>query len=89
MESFVGKLEFKEKSAIWDSSKDSTEGSGQGELLCLEASQGAIGQNPCLRGLGEAPILWEQHLPPRNLSSVNLEVLTEKFGTFGFQGRLN
>ena len=89
MESFVGKLELKVSSTIGDFNIDSTEGSGQGELCCLEAPQGAIGQNPCLRGVGEAPIFWEQHLPPSSLSSVNLEVLTEKLSTHGFQGRLN
>jgi hypothetical protein len=64
IESFLEKLEFKESSVLGDSSKDSTDGSGQGELRCLEPPQGAIGQNPRLRGVGEAPIFWEQHLTP-------------------------
>ena len=61
----------------------------RGELRCLEALQGAIGQDPCLQGAGEAPISWEQHLFPSSLSSDNLEVLAEKVGTVGLQGRLN
>jgi len=59
------KLESKESSVIGDSSKDFTEGSYQGELWCLEAPQGATGQNPCLLGADEAPISWNQHLSPR------------------------
>ena len=46
------KLEFKESSARGDSSKDSTEDSSQGEPRCLEAAQGATGQDPvCWRGI--------------------------------------
>jgi len=72
-----------------DSSKDSMEGSSQGGIRCLEAPKGAIGQDPCLQGAGEVPISWEQQLSPSSLSSENLEVLTEKVGTLGFQSRLN
>jgi len=48
MESTVEKLESKESFATGDSSKDSTEGSSQGELWCLEALQGATRQDSCL-----------------------------------------
>ena len=58
----IEKLESKESSIIGDPSKDYTEGSTQGELQCLEALQGATGQNPCWQGEDEAPISWEQHL---------------------------
>jgi hypothetical protein len=46
-----GKLEVKESSTPGDSSKASKEGSSQGELLHLEAPQGATGQNPCTENL--------------------------------------
>ena len=85
----VEKLESKESYAIGDSSKDSSEGSIQWELWCLEALQGATGQDPCLQGMGEDHISWEQHLSPSSLSSKNLEVLAEKVGTLGHQDRLN
>jgi hypothetical protein len=52
----VEKLEPRESSATGDSSKDSTQVSSKGELWCLEAAQGATGQDPCLQGAGEAPI---------------------------------
>ena len=65
------------------------EGSSQGEIRCLEAPQGTNGQDLCLHGAGEAPISWEQHLSPSSLSSGNPEVLAEKVGTPGLQGRLN
>jgi len=65
IEDIIEKLESKESSVIGDSSKDSTDGFCQGELRCLEAPQGATGQNPCLQGAGEALISREQHLPPR------------------------
>jgi hypothetical protein len=48
-----------EHSLTGDSSKDSKEGSSQGELLCLEALQGAAEQNPCLFGVSETPTMWE------------------------------
>jgi len=63
-ENIIENLESKENSIIGDSSKDSMEGCSQGELQCLEASQGATDQNPCLQGAGEIPISWEQHLSP-------------------------
>jgi hypothetical protein len=85
MESFVKKLEAKEISTTRDSSKDSTEGSSQGALQCLKAPQGAIGQDPCLQGEGEAPVSWEQHLSLESLSLENLEGLTEKAGTLGLR----
>jgi len=44
--SSLKKLESKVSSAIGDSSKDSTEGSFQGERRYLEAPQGATGQDP-------------------------------------------
>jgi hypothetical protein len=59
------------------------EGSRQGELRCLEAPQGATGQDPCLQGADEASISWEQNLSPGSLGSENFEVLTEKVGTLG------
>jgi len=48
-----------ERPLTGDSSKDSKEGSSQGELLCLGAAQGAIKQNPCLLGVSETPTTWE------------------------------
>ena len=88
--SFVGKLESKESFAKGDSSKDSTEGSNQGELRRLAGPQGATGQDPCLQGASKVPLsFWEQHLSPSRLSLKNLEVLAEKVGTLGLQGRLN
>jgi hypothetical protein len=89
MESTVEKVESKESSATGDPSKDSMEGSSQGERWCLEALQGATWQDPCLRGAVEALIFWEQHLFPSSLSSENLEVLVEKVGTLGLQDRLS
>jgi len=44
----IEKLESKERSVIGDSNEDSAEGSGQGELRSLEASQEATGKNPRL-----------------------------------------
>jgi hypothetical protein len=46
-----GKLEVKESSTPGDSSKGSKEGSSQGEILCLEALQGAARQNPYTENL--------------------------------------
>jgi hypothetical protein len=74
-----------DSSLVGDSSKDSKEGSNQGELWCLEAPQGATKQNPSLHGISETPITWEQHLSPNSLSSENLEGMTAKVGTFGLQ----
>jgi len=48
--------ELMECSLTGDSSKDSKGGSGQGELLCSEAPQGATEQNPCSHGASETPI---------------------------------
>jgi hypothetical protein len=45
------KLEVEESSTPGDSSKGSKEGSSQGELLRLDALQGATGQNPCTENL--------------------------------------
>jgi len=41
------------------------EGSSQQELWCLEAPQGATGQNPCWEGERDGPISWEKHLSSR------------------------
>jgi len=61
----IEKLESKESSIIGDSSTNSMEGSSRGELWCLEAPQGATGQEPCLQGAREAAISWEQQLSPK------------------------
>jgi len=53
------KLEHKESSFTGESSKDSKEGSSQGEFRGSEALQGA----------SEMPVTWEEHLSPRRLSS--------------------
>jgi hypothetical protein len=45
MESTNKKLEVKDSSTPEDSGKGSKEGCSQGELLCMEASQGATGHN--------------------------------------------
>jgi hypothetical protein len=60
--------ESKESSAIGDSSKDSTDGSSEEELWCLEAPQRATRQDLCLQEAGEDPISWEQHLSPSSLT---------------------
>jgi hypothetical protein len=67
-----------EHSLAGDSSKDSKVGSSPGELLCLEALQGATEQNPYLHGVSETPVTWEEHLSPGSTSSENLEVLAER-----------
>jgi hypothetical protein len=85
----VGKLESKQIFAIEDPSKDSTEGSSQGNLWCLDAPQGATRQDQLLQEAGEASISWEQNQSPSSLSSKNLEVLADTFGTLGLQDRLN
>jgi hypothetical protein len=54
-------------------------GNRAGSMSAREGGGGGSG--------GEAPIFWEQHLPPSSLSSVNLEVLAEKVSTLGLQGR--
>ena len=46
-----------------DSSKDSKEGTSHGELLCLEALQGATEHNPLSFEVNETPASWEEHLP--------------------------
>ena len=74
-----------ESSLAGDSSKGSKGGFRKGELWRLEALQAATKQNPCKQGASEPPVTWEEHLPPRSLSSENLEGLTEKVGTLGFQ----
>jgi hypothetical protein len=56
MESTFEKLQVRESSTPGDSSKGSKGGSDKGELLCLEALQGASGKNPgsvCLESLTE------------------------------------
>ena len=45
IENITEKSELKESSTVGHSSKGSKEGSSQGELQCLEDSQGATGQN--------------------------------------------
>jgi len=57
-----------ESSLVGNSSKDSKEGSSQGGLWCMEALQGAAGQNPCLQGLGETPVTWGEHISPSILA---------------------
>ena len=59
IENTESKSEPMERPLTGDSSKDSKEGSSQGELLCLGAAQGAIKQNPCLLGVSETPTTWE------------------------------
>ena len=53
-----------ERSSAGDSSKDSKEGSNQGELQHLEALQGATKQDPCMQGVSETPVSWEEYLFP-------------------------
>ena len=90
IEIIVKKLESQKSSALGDSSKDSTEGSSQGEIRCLGAPQmGATWQDPCLQGAGEALISWEQNLSRSSLSSENFEGLAEKVGTLGLQDRIS
>ena len=85
----VNKPELLEHFLTGDSSKDSKEGSNQGELWCLEAPQGATGKDPCLQGDVEALVSWEQHLCPGSLRSENLEGLTEKVGTLALRATRN
>jgi len=76
-------LESVESSILEDSNMDCKEGSNHRELWHPEALQGAIGQDPHLQEVGETPDSWEQQLSPCNLSSENIEGLTEKVGTLG------
>jgi len=50
-----------ERSSAGDSSKDSKEGSNQGELQHLEALQGATKQDPCMQEVSETPVTWEEY----------------------------
>jgi hypothetical protein len=76
MENTNENLEQKESSAFGDSKKRS----------CSEAPHtGASGQNPVEQGAGETPLIGEEPLSPSNLSSENLEGLTEKVCTLGLQ----
>jgi len=75
-----------EHSLTGDSNKASKEGSCQGELLCLEAPQGATKQNPCLLGISETPSTWEdsgnsQRLQEPGTSGTQIE--TEKIAKYG------
>jgi len=51
---------------------------------CTEAPQiGATGRDPVEQGTGEAPLIGGERPSPSNLSSENLEGLTEKVGSLG------
>jgi len=51
---------------------------------CTEAPQiGATGQDPVEQGAGETPVIEGERPSPSNLSSENLEGVTEKVGTLG------
>jgi hypothetical protein len=50
----------------------------------LEALNGATEQNLDMKGTGELPKTWEEHLCSGSLNSENLESMTE-VGTFGLQ----
>jgi hypothetical protein len=78
------KLEAKENSTPRDSGNGSKEGSSQGELLCLKASQGAIWQNPgseTMEGLTESSAL----LVSRVIKGIGMVSLRGKRGRLGLQ----
>jgi hypothetical protein len=73
-----------ESSSAGDSSKNSKEGSNQGELRHLEALQGSTKQDPCMQGVSETPILgWNTCSLQSKLE--DSKGLTEKVGTIGLQ----
>jgi hypothetical protein len=76
-----------ERSLTGDSSKDSKDGSTDGDLPCSEALQRATGQNLGMLGTGETP--KGEHLSPDRDDTGNLEVLTEKVGTLELRQKIN
>ena len=77
MENTVSNQEKTESSAVWVSSKG----------ICSEAPCGAAEQNPVEQRKGGTPLIGEEHLSIGSQTSENLEGLTEKVGTLGFQAR--
>ena len=76
MEHMFTYLEDKESSAPGDSDKGSRP----------EAPQiGAAGQNPVEQGVGETPLIGEEHSSPGSSSTENLQGLTEKVGILSLQ----
>jgi hypothetical protein len=71
----------KERSLTVDSSKDSRQGSGHGDLPCSEDLQRAPGHKQSMLGPRETPIRQGEHLSSGRDDTGNLEVLTEKVGT--------
>jgi len=75
-----------EHSLTGDSNRDSKEGSSQGELLCLEAPQGATKQNPCLLGVSETPTTWEDSdssQPQQEPGTSGTQIETKKIVKYG------
>jgi hypothetical protein len=70
-----------------DSSKDSRDGSSDGDFPCPEALQRATGQNLGMTVTGETP--KGEHLSLDRDDTGNLEVLTEKVGTLELRRKRN
>jgi hypothetical protein len=70
--------EPKERSLTGDSSKDSRDGSSDGDLPCSKAVQRATAQNLSVSGTGETP--QGGHLSSDKDDTGNLEVLAKKVG---------
>jgi hypothetical protein len=84
MESMNEKLQTMESATPRNSSKGSKEGSSQGELLCLEAPQGATGQNP---GSENIESLTERSalLVSMVIKGIGMVLLRGKQGRLGLQ----
>jgi len=76
MERMNENLKDVERSASGDSDKGS----------CTEVLQiGATGRDPVEQGVGETPLIGGESPSPSNLSSENLEGLTEKVSTLSLR----
>jgi hypothetical protein len=75
MEHSASNLEKKESSAVWASSTGTSS----------EDPCGAIEQDPAEKGAGGTPLIGEERPPVVEKTLENLEGLTEKVGTLGFQ----
>jgi hypothetical protein len=79
--------EPKERSLTGDPSKDSRDGSSDGDFSCPEALQRATGQNLGVPVTGKTP--KGERLSPDRDDAGNLEALTEKFGTLELRRKRN
>jgi len=53
-----------DSSSTGESSKDSKEGSNEGDFCCLDTLQGAAQQDPCMQGVSDTPVICDEHLFP-------------------------